>query len=134
MTDHAWLEARFADIRPRAMAALTRQFRDLELAEEAFATSCLKALKAWPEKGMPDDPFAWLLTAGRNAGLDIIRRNARTVATGMEPVSDMAPEAIYIERLDNDGLRDDVLRLLFICCHPGLPQAPAFRRCESIGL
>lgn len=120
MVANAWLDARFAEIRPAALAALTRQFRDVDLAEEAFASACLKALKGWPEKGLPDDPFAWLLTVGRNAGLDIIRRNAVTLPLELEPVVDAAAEDAYIERLDHADLRDDVLRLLFICCHPDL--------------
>lgn len=120
MTTHAWLQARFDSIRPQALAALTRQFRDVELAEEAFAISCERALKSWPESGQPDDPLAWLLKVGRNAGIDIIRRNTKTNASlpTDNEVSDI--EAIYAEQIDNDGLRDDVLRLLFICCHPAL--------------
>lgn len=123
MTDHAWLEARFTAVRPKAIAALTRQLRDLDLAEEAFATSCLRAVKVWPEKGVPNDPLAWLLTVGRNAGLDIIRRKSRAAANPPEAETVEAPEDGYIDQIDNDGLRDDVLRLLFICCHPNLtPQ------------
>ncbi|MEP0519577.1 MAG: RNA polymerase sigma factor [Hyphomicrobiales bacterium] len=123
MTAHAWLKARFGSIRPQAVGALTRQFRDVELAEEAFAIACERALKAWPENGQPDDPLAWLLKVGRNAGIDIIRKNAR--ANSLEPVAEEISniEMSYAEQLDNDGLRDDVLRLLFICCHPSLaPQ------------
>lgn len=123
MTAHAWLKARFGSIRPQAVGALTRQFRDVELAEEAFAIACERALKAWPENGQPDDPLAWLLKVGRNAGIDIIRKNARLKT--FEPVAEEISniEMSYAEQLDNDGLRDDVLRLLFICCHPSLaPQ------------
>lgn len=123
MTSHVWLQARFGSIRPQALAALTRQFRDVELAEEAFANACERALKTWPRNGQPDDPLAWLLKVGRNAGIDIIRKNAR--AEGQQPVGEELwdIEAIYAEQLDDDGLRDDVLRLLFICCHPSLaPQ------------
>lgn len=123
MTAHAWLQARFGSIRPQALAALTRQFRDVELAEEAFANACERALKVWPVRGQPDDPLAWLLKVGRNAGIDIIRKNTKTntsLPTDNE-VSDV--ETVYAEQIDNDGLRDDVLRLLFICCHPSLsPQ------------
>ncbi len=116
----AWLEARFAEIRPKAVAALTRQFRDLELAEEAFAVSCLRAVQAWPKRGRPDDPFAWLLAVGRNAGIDILRRAARARDLGLpEPPAPAAEDALIAD-LDAGGLRDDVLRLLFICCHPDL--------------
>lgn len=123
MTRYAWLQARFGSIRPQALAALTRQFRDVELAEEAFANACERALKTWPTKGQPNDPLAWLLKVGRNAGIDIIRKNTRT--NTLQPITEDTAdvETIYAEQLDNDGIRDDVLRLLFICCHPSLaPQ------------
>lgn len=120
---NTWLEARFAEIRPRALAALTRQFRDIDVAEEAFSASCLKALQVWPERGLPRDPLAWLLTVGRNAGVDTLRKTARaevlvTIEAPVEPTEDD-----IIDLVDAAGLRDDVLRLLFICCHPDLsPQ------------
>lgn len=118
-----WLEARFADIRPKAVAALTRQFRDLELAEEVFSVACLKAIQNWPDRGVPDDPFAWLLVAGRNAGLDIIRKNNRRANADVTPSPPAEVPADQEEWTDHAGLRDDVLRLLFICCHPDLaPQ------------
>ncbi|MGI9434905.1 MAG: RNA polymerase sigma factor [Geminicoccaceae bacterium] len=126
MTADIWLGARFAAIRPKALAALARQFRDVDLAEEVFATACERALKAWPETGLPDDPFAWLLKVGRNAGLDIIRKNRRGTMLEPELVADAGAEDMvedmYVLRIDQDGLRDDVLRLLFICCHPALAQ------------
>ena len=127
MTVHAWLEARFAAIRPRAIAALTRQFRDVELAEEAFAVASIRALKAWPEQGLPDDPFAWLLKVGRNAALDALRKDKHACALDIEhdgsaPDASGDVEKKLIEELDQAGLRDDVLRLLFICCHPDLSR------------
>nr|WP_306269473.1 RNA polymerase sigma factor [Pararhizobium sp. IMCC3301] len=123
MTQHAWLQARFAGIRPQALAALTRQFRNIDLAEEAFANACVRALQTWPRSGMPNDPLAWLLKVGRNAGIDIIRKNQRLCELTLPPTDAEDMENLYAEQLDNDGLRDDVLRLLFICCHPSLsPQ------------
>lgn len=124
MTDsNVWLEARFAEIRPRAIAALTRQFRDLDLAEEAFATSCLRALRVWPKQGLPRDPLAWLLTVARNAARDDLRKAARRQAEDLPPPETNWSEDRAVEEIDDAGLRDDVLRLLFICCHPELsPQ------------
>lgn len=122
MKTDAWFDAQFAEIRPKAIGFLNRQFRDIELAEEAFSVSCMRAIKNWPEKGMPDNPLAWLLTVGRNAGRDIIRKRSKT-ALNTEIQSIDTPEENYIHNLDSNGLRDDVLRLLFICCHPSLsPQ------------
>ena len=121
--DQHWLEARFAEIRPKAVAALTRQFRDLDLAEEVFSVACLKALQSWPDGGVPDDPFAWLLVAGRNAGLDIIRRNTRRAGLAVTASQPADMTEAQEDWADNAGLRDDVLRLMFICCHPDLaPQ------------
>lgn len=122
MKTDAWFNAQFAEIRPKAVGFLNRQFRDIELAEEAFSVSCIRALNTWPKKGLPDNPLAWLLTVGRNAGRDIIRKRTKTVPnTEIDAIE--APEENYIENLDSNGLRDDVLRLLFICCHPSLsPQ------------
>ena len=117
---NAWLEARFADIRPKAIAALMRQFRDLNLAEEAFSASCLKAVQVWPHQGLPDDPLAWLLTVGRNAGIDSLRRTARTPDAAPPGGTGCDPEGDLVDRIDTAGLRDDVLRLLFICCRPDL--------------
>ncbi len=127
MTTHAWLEARFLTIRPKAIAALARQFRDVELAEESFAVASIRALKAWPVQGLPDDPFAWLLKVGRNAALDILRKNKANVPLDIErdgslPDATVDVERNVAERIDQSGLRDDVLRLLFICCHPDLSQ------------
>ena len=119
-----WLDARFAELRPKAIAAFTRQFRDLDLAEEAFSAACVKALAHWPRSGLPKDPFAWLLVAGRNAGIDQIRRSKQLHNPVHDPVGTNVEESEVdrIEWLDADGLRDDVLRLLFICCHPNLSR------------
>lgn len=121
--DPGWIETRLRGARPRAMAALLRYFRDLDLAEEAFQDACLRALKVWPEKGPPRDAEAWLILVGRNAALDQVRRRARLTALPDESLvsdrEDVAPG--LAERLDAADYRDDVLRLLFICCHPGLP-------------
>jgi len=88
-----------------------------------FQEACLRALKNWPENGPPRDPAAWLILVGRNAALDNVRRHARDVALPSdEIVSDLDDvEAPLAERLDGSQYRDDVLRLLFICCHPDLP-------------
>lgn len=119
----AWLAARFADIRPKAVAALTRQFRDIEIAEEAFSASCLKALQIWPARGLPEDPLAWLLAVGRNAARDMLRKTARACRYAEGDDERGLPEGALADRVDAGDLRDDVLRLLFVCCHPELtPQ------------
>jgi RNA polymerase sigma-70 factor (ECF subfamily) len=125
MTDeHQWLQARFADIRPRALAALVRRFRDLELAQDCFATACVRALDKWPDEGLPNDPLAWLITVAGNAGIDTLRRQQRIAEKSMllDQGSELLDDGIE-DQLDNQVFRDDILRLLFICCHPDLsPQ------------
>jgi RNA polymerase sigma-70 factor (ECF subfamily) len=123
MSDLAWIEVTLTAARPQAAAALLRYFRDLDLAEEAFQEAALRALKTWPQKGPPRDPAAWLIFAGRNAALDGVRK--KTGETALPPdevISDLGDaESDMAERLDSSHYRDDVLRLLFICCHPDLP-------------
>ena len=115
-----WLEATFAQQRPRVIAALTRVFRDVDMAEEAFANACLKALTAWKEDGAPRDPVAWLLATARNAGLDALRTSQRRAAILSQHNDEFQP--MPVETPDPDEMRDDVLRLLFICCHPELER------------
>ena len=124
MTDAGWIDGAISGARPRAVSALLRYFRDLDIAEEAFQEACLRALKTWPVKGPPRDPTAWLVLVGRNAALDGARRRARD-----RPLPDEAAiseledaEVSLVERLDEAHYRDDILRLLFVCCHPDLPD------------
>jgi RNA polymerase sigma-70 factor (ECF subfamily) len=123
MTDLAWINGAITGARPQAIGALLRYFRDLDRAEEAFQEAALRALKSWPTNGPPRDPAAWLILVGRNAALDDLRKQAKQTALPPdEVISDLDDaEAPLAERLDSSHYRDDVLRLLFICCHPELP-------------
>ena len=123
MTDMAWIDATLVAARPQALGALLRYFRDLDTAEEAFQDACLRALKTWPQNGPPRDPTAWLILVGRNAAIDGVRRRSRQEALPPEElISDVDDvETPLADRLDGAHYRDDVLRLLFICCHPDLP-------------
>jgi RNA polymerase sigma-70 factor (ECF subfamily) len=123
MKDPAWIDLALSAARPQAMGALLRYFRNLDTAEEAFQEACLRAIRTWPEKGPPRDPAAWLIFVGRNSGVDAIRKTARTTALPDETVlSDLSDaEADMADRLDSSHYRDDILRLMFICCHPDLP-------------
>ena len=124
MNDESWINMALTAARPQAVGALLRYFRDLDLAEEAFQDACLRALRAWPKNGPPRDPTAWLILVGRNAALDGVRRNRRLEPlSSEEAISDTDDvEAPLAERLDDADYRDDVLRLLFVCCHPDLPH------------
>jgi RNA polymerase sigma-70 factor (ECF subfamily) len=122
--DPTWLDTAFRAARPRAVAALLRYFRDLELAEEAFQDACLSALERWPVNGPPRDPAAWLILVGRNSGVDAARRRSRETALPPDeqlPDAPLADHSRLAERVDESQYRDDILRLLFICCHPELP-------------
>jgi RNA polymerase sigma-70 factor (ECF subfamily) len=123
VSEVGWIDAALTSARPHALAALLRYFRDLDTAEEAFQEACLRALKTWPVNGPPRDPTAWLIFVGRNSALDEVRRRkhhdplpAEHMISSLEDT-----EGTLVERLDNSHYRDDVLRLLFICCHPELP-------------
>ena len=122
MNDVGWIDSVLRAARPQAVGALLRYFRSLDQAEESFQEACLRALKTWPVNGPPRDPVAWLVLVGRNVGLDELRRgrNSGPLPADHE-ISDLEDTELDIaERLDNSHYRDDVLRLLFICCHPDL--------------
>jgi len=123
VTDTRWINAVLTSARPRVVAALLRHFRDLDMAEEACQEACLRALRLWPTQGPPRDAAAWLIMVGRNAAIDATRRQRRLQPLPEEDaISDLSDsETPTIERLDASDYRDDILRLLFVCCHPELP-------------
>lgn len=120
-----WIGTTLTAARPRAVAALLRYFRDLDVAEEAFQEACLRALSKWPEQGPPRDAVAWLVLVARNSAVDGLRK--RRGHTSLDADDEAAlpdpdsGEASLAERLDEAHYRDDILRLLFVCCHPDLP-------------
>ncbi len=124
MTDADLVNATLSAARPQAMAALLRAFRDLDRAEEAYQEACLRALKTWPKNGPPRDAAAWLIMVGRNAAIDGVRKTAREQPLPPEEhISDLSDvEGNAADRVDEADYRDDILRLLFVCCHPDLPS------------
>jgi RNA polymerase sigma-70 factor (ECF subfamily) len=124
VTDLAWIDLALRAARPRAVGALLRYFGNLDAAEEAFQEACLAALTRWPDQGPPRDVAAWLIFVGRNAALDSVRRRNKErplpAEAALSDTGDM--ESAVAERLDDADYRDDVLRLLFVCCHPELPS------------
>jgi RNA polymerase sigma-70 factor (ECF subfamily) len=123
VTDAGWMASVLTAARPQAVAALLRQFRALDMAEEAFQEACLRALRTWPKHGPPRDAAAWLIMVGKNAAIDGVRRQGKLEPLpSAEQLFDRADtEAVAVERIDDADYRDDILRLLFICCHPELP-------------
>ena len=103
----------------RVFATLIRLLGDFDLAEEALADAFRAALEQWPREGVPANPRAWLVSAGRFKAIDGIRRRARFVALDdvaeqVEAIPDDAPQ------LDGEDIEDDRMRLVFTCCHPAL--------------
>jgi RNA polymerase sigma-70 factor, ECF subfamily len=108
----------------RVLATLIRLLRDFDLAEEALHEAFAAALERWPREGVPDNPRAWLVSAGRFKAIDAMRRRARydsTLAEFAKEVDRAAEEPLEPEGHD---IEDDRLRLIFTCCHPALsPEA-----------
>lgn len=107
----------------RVLATLIRLLGDFDLAEEALHEAFTSAVKQWPEDGIPTNPRAWLVSTGRFKGIDTLRRRAR-FDTSLEDVGERADPNVAEPVLDEEGLEDDRLRLIFTCCHPALaPEA-----------
>jgi RNA polymerase sigma-70 factor, ECF subfamily len=101
---------------PRIVAGLTRLVRDVGVAEQLAQDAFVAALEQWPTAGMPDNPGAWLMAVGKRRAVDLMRRQG-VVKVGESEVEPAAPAA---ERTASDE-PDDLLRLVFLCCHPVLP-------------
>ena len=115
---HELLASLYRDESRRVLATLIRLLGDFDLAEEALHEAFRVAMEQWPRDGVPANPRAWLVSAGRFKAIDGLRRQARfepldahladTIAARQEPV------------WDGDSVEDDRLRLIFTCCHPAL--------------
>jgi RNA polymerase sigma-70 factor, ECF subfamily len=116
------VEAIFRREAGRVLATLIRLLGDFDLAEEARQEAFTAALEQWPAHGVPENPRAWLINAGRNKAVDRIRRNIvfRTKVQSRELASVEADAAALVEDPDEDTFGDDRLRLIFTCCHPAL--------------
>ncbi|WP_076997742.1 RNA polymerase sigma factor [Variovorax sp. KK3] len=106
----------------RIFATLVRLLGDFDLAEEALHDAFGAALVQWPAQGLPANPRAWLVSAGRFKAIDGLRRQAR-FETWDEGIDSVADTAVAWDAHDPDAeaLEDDRLRLVFTCCHPALP-------------
>jgi RNA polymerase sigma-70 factor (ECF subfamily) len=104
----------------RVLATLIRLLGDFERAEEALHDAFMAAAEQWPRDGLPKNPRAWLVSAGRFKAIDRIRRNARFDASRDELAERLAAEAEEMMLPDDEAIEDDRLRLIFTCCHPAL--------------
>jgi RNA polymerase sigma-70 factor (ECF subfamily) len=109
----------------KMVATLTRIFgiEHLNLAEDVVQEALIRALQTWPFYGVPENPSAWIMRASRNLALDVVRRRKvfqnkqEEIIRQMERDSVTPDETIFSE----DEIRDDRLRLMFVCCHPLIP-------------
>ena len=105
----------------RLVAGLTRMTRDVGLAEELAQDALVAALEQWPESGVPDNPGAWLMSVSKRRAIDLFRRNERLSQKINELGYDLQVREEAGDAPDPDFIEDDVLRLVFMTCHPVLP-------------
>jgi RNA polymerase sigma-70 factor, ECF subfamily len=105
----------------RVLATLIRLLGDFDLAEEALQEAFAAAVERWPAEGVPKNPRAWLVSTGRFKAIDSLRRRARFDAS-LGAVADQLGDGVTAPlEIDDEGVEDDRLRLIFTCCHPALP-------------
>lgn len=100
----------------RVLATLVRVTGSIDLAQDVVQDAAVRALETWPQDGVPDNPRAWLLLTAKRRAIDVLRREARRAGKETEAVTsffDPTPEPDSV-------VRDDLLRLVFTCCHPCL--------------
>ena len=121
---HRAIEAVWRIESARLIASLTRVTRDVGIAEDLAQDALLAALEQWPESGIPEKPGAWLMVAAKHRAVDLFRRNKllerKHEELGREIESELYGMAAEVEAGIDDPIGDDLLRLVFICCHPVL--------------
>jgi RNA polymerase sigma-70 factor (ECF subfamily) len=114
------LEAIYRAERGRVLASLIRLLGGFDLAEEALADAFLAAARQWPQEGVPANPRAWLVSAGRFRAIDRLRKSGRLKALAPTLMREHQEEQESMPA-EREIIEDDTLRLIFICCHPVLP-------------
>jgi len=117
------VEAIYRSDSRRVLATLIRLLGDFDLAEEALHDAFAAAVAQWPTRGVPANPRAWLVSAGRFKAIDALRRRARFDASVARLARELEPGMTELDGADDGGsaVEDDRLRLIFACCHPALP-------------
>jgi RNA polymerase sigma-70 factor (ECF subfamily) len=105
----------------RVFATLVRLLGDFDRAEDALHDAFMAAVERWPRDGVPANPRAWLVSAGRFKAIDGMRRRARFDASQAVLAEQFEAAARDAAERDDEGVEDDQLRLIFTCCHPALP-------------
>lgn len=116
---NAAIDAAFRDSYSLVVSSLSRQLRDIDLAEEAIQDAFAEAMRSWPDSGIPTNPGGWISTVARRRAIDRIRRE-RTYAAKKELLASL--EKVEFERppFVGETLSDDRLQMVFACCHPAL--------------
>lgn len=104
----------------RVFATLVRLVGDFDLAEEAMHDAFASAVEKWSSEGVPDNPRAWLVSAGRFKAIDTLRRRTRFDASLEEIARRVGDSSSLPQGIDDESIEDDRLRLIFTCCHPAL--------------
>jgi len=112
-------EALYRDERPRALATLIRLLGDFDLAEDALQEAFAAALQQWPRDEMPRNPRAWLVSTARHKAIDHLRRE-KGLALRVAEIAYLSEEASPAHDLTDEPFTDDLMRLVFTCCHPAL--------------
>jgi len=112
-------EALYREERPRALATLIRLLGDFDLAEDALQEAFAAALRQWPRDGVPQNPRAWLVTTARHKAIDHLRRE-KGLAERAAEIAYLAPEAAPPAEPADEPFTDDLMPLIFTCCHPAL--------------
>jgi RNA polymerase sigma-70 factor (ECF subfamily) len=115
------IEALFRSESRRVLATLIRFLGDFDLAEEALQDAFAAAVERWPIDGVPANPRAWLVSTGRFKAIDSLRRRARFDASLATVAEQLGDGVTPPHELNDEGVEDDRLRLIFTCCHPALP-------------
>ena len=116
----AVVDAVYRDQSRRVFATLVRLLGDFDRAEEALHDAFASAIEQWPRDGVPANPRAWLVSAGRFKAIDAMRRRARFDAS-LEDLAQRLDTQTQAAEIVDEGVEDDRLRLIFTCCHPALP-------------
>jgi len=110
---------------PKLIASLTRIVRDVGVAEDRAQDALVAALEQWPESGIPNNPGAWLMATAKHRAIDYFRRNKRIERKheelGYELHARQDEASPDLDAALDDDVGDDLLRLVFIACHPVLP-------------
>ena len=110
------LESVYLEESPKILATLVRLLGDIDLAEDAMQEAVLAASHSWPDDGVPQNPRSWLISTARFKGIDVARREAKWTVKPSEETELADPRSL--EDFEEESIEDDLLRLVFLCCHP----------------